>query len=228
MSCDVEVVARDLAITFPGGAEIQVQYPGVGAPSGAELVNQLLAQASAATAPLTPIFNIIEAILAIKDFASTVPEVVLNPGAVVEAIEELISKVDNLAAIVPQLSVPLMILGYIDTIISGLNALIVELQAIQDLETRTATAAQLAIDISSDALTASVECSNAVITARKGNLNESIAPLNSVIELVASLGKLVGLNIPTLETLSDDSQEAIDSLTAFVSTLTTLRNSIPV
>lgn len=227
---EVEVRNQELCVTFPGGARVCAQYPTAGGPTPLQLSKQLMAQCSAVLAPLTPIFDIIGALLAIKDFASAVPELITNPGAVVEAVANLIEKVAKLAALIPQLSVPLMILGLIDLIIAYLDGVSEVLSGLAEQEERIAESLAIAEEQALDELADAVACANEQVAAQMANLQAGAGPVDELIEVINVFVSLVpGLpEIPSIGSLPDDVGEAAEAIEDLVAVLQAARDAIPI
>jgi len=218
-----------LKITMPGGAVIPVMVPEIN-PNSLQITKALLGQASGAMAPLVPVFNIIDAVLSIKDFAEAVPGLITNPTAIVEAIEKLIQKIAKLAGLIPQLSVPLMVLDLIDVAIEALNGLVTQLEAVIVQEAKIAAASLKATEPGNDALLEVVACAEAINLQVKNGISEGLGPLNSFFGMINIFLSLIGLQpIPDLAGgLPDDSEAAIDSLRDVVKILQDLRATIPI
>jgi hypothetical protein len=188
-----------------------------------------MGQVSGAMAPLKPIFDIVGAIIAIKDFASAVPKVVVNPGEVVEAIKTLVEKVDALLNLIPQMSVPLFILNMVDLIIAYLNGVLEVMQALQAQQTRINTAQALALELDLPELAEGVACAELQLNAQIANLNAGAGPVDSMIGTLNLFVSLVpGVpEIPTLGNIPDDLDEAVSVLEGVVKSLQTVRSLIP-
>lgn len=229
MVCVMATVGdQSVTVRLPGGATLQPMIS-VPFPTNLQIVKNLLSQASSALAPLLPVFNIIDAIIAIKDFASSVPELIVNPPAVVEAITNLVEKVAALASLIPQLSVPLLIVDLVGVVILALQGLVTELQAIVEQLERIEAARQIAQDEGNVALLEMTICADDLLASVQENLSNSLGPLNSLFSVINIFLELIGQDpIPTLDDLPDDPNEAIDTLNALVETLTIIRQAIPI
>jgi len=104
-------------ITFPGGATLsQVLAAGSEIPDPIDSVTNLLAQANAGLAPRVPVFNIIDAVIAVFNCIKAIPDSLgppPDPTKLAECIPDLAEKVDALLKLIPQLSVPLLVVGII-------------------------------------------------------------------------------------------------------------------
>jgi hypothetical protein len=221
-----------LCVTLPGGNVICAQLPStMSPPSGLQLSRQLIAQVNAALAPLAPVFSIIEVLLALKKFADAVPDSLgppPDPTVLVEAIEELTSKVDKILALVPQLSVPLMVVGIIDAIIQALDGLVSELEALQEQLARIEEARLVVAEV--PALQCVIDAGELNVATQFSVLEEALGALSPFIELVNAFLDLIGLPpLPLPGAMDpDDLAASIQVLRDLVTTLQTIRGSIPV
>ncbi len=225
----ITIGSQGADITFPGGAKIPVMVPEIN-PNDLQITKALLGQASGALAPLVPIFNLIDAMLAVKDFAEAVPGLITDPGALTSAITSLIEKITALASLIPQLSVPLMILDLIDVTITALGGVITQLEAVLIQEAKIAAAATAATQPGNESLLTVVACAEGINVQTKNGIGEGLGPLNSFFGLMNIFLGLIGLPpIPDLSgDLPDDTQEAIDDLKDVVKLLEDLRATIPI
>jgi len=135
-------------VTFPGGAELGTQVPG--APDPTEVAKGLLAQANAALAPLGPIFNTIDVIVAIFKLIKTIPDALGPPpdlSAIAQLVPDIAEKVDELLPLIPQLSVPVLVAGILDTLLFYLEGLRDQLVAIIAAQARITAAAARAAEL---------------------------------------------------------------------------------
>lgn len=223
--------AAPLRLVLPGGMVVA----GVPTTIGANSLTQalaLVAAAGPAMAPLAPVFTIIDAVLSIKDFAQAVPELVTNPVAVVEAVVALVRKIGKLASLIPQLSVPIMILGVIDALIALLDGLGEVLTAIAQQEARIASAGALAATLPTtarDALELIVERSTASLAVQRADVATALLGAEPLIVIVNAFVGLIGLPGLTLSIdMSGSAEDAAQALTTASDVLRAFRRSIPV
>lgn len=225
----VEVVDRDLCVTFPGGARVCVQYPG-NPPSLLALVQQLMAQATAGMAPLQPAFSAINAILAIVEWAKSVPLLIVDPVEFAEKTQELIDAAAEVASLAPPLSVPAMIVSMLDVLLTMLEGMVAELQAILDYKQRIADA-QAVLDTLVDGNTAieeAIACANQILDGQLQSLDEAMGSAGGFIELVNRFMSLIGLDpIPDLSDLPEDPSGAIETMEETITTIQGIRAAIP-
>jgi hypothetical protein len=126
-----------------------------------QLSKQLMAQANAALAPLVPVFNVIDTVLALFQTVKSIPDAIthLDPTKITDELPDVAQKASKLLAIVPQLSVPLMILGLIDVLLAFLGGLSGQLRALIDQQVRIQHAENRAAELGNAQLQTVVDCS---------------------------------------------------------------------
>jgi hypothetical protein len=231
MCVDLNVSVQGLSITFPGGAELSVQLPTVSIPDPTELSKQLMAQANAALMPLVPIFNIMDVVLALFQCVKAIPDSLgppPDPTKLAECIPDLAAKANKLLKLIPQLSIPLMIVGLIDVLIAFLEGIRGQLKAIIDAQVRIAQAAARAAELGNAKLQLVVDCANANIDAQMKSIGEGAAPVNRLIGVINLFMEFAGLpKLPDLANLGTDAQAALEPLDLIVDQLKTARSAIP-
>jgi hypothetical protein len=227
---ELAVTPQGLSIAFPGGATLDPELPDI-IPDPLRLSKQLLGQANAALAPLVPIFNILDVVLALFQAVNAIPDAIthLDPSKIADALPDLARKAAKLAPLVPQLSVPLMILGLIDTVLAFLGGLAAQLRAIIDQQVRIQNAENRATVLGSALLQAVADCSKHHVDAQLQSLSESVAPVNRLIALLNVFTQLVGLGpLPNLSSLGRDAAPALQPLEDTVKSLMQIRDTIPI
>jgi hypothetical protein len=226
---DLKVTSQELCVTFPGGAEMCVQIPGV--PDPTDVSKQLLAQANAALAPLVPVFNIVDAIIALFNCVKAIPDSLgppPDPTKLAECIPDLAEKIDKLLKLIPQLSIPVLIAGLIDVLLFYLQGFRGQLEAIIAHQARLLAAATRAAELGNVQLRTVVDCANASMDAYLQNLNEGMKPLNRLVALLNLFLQLAGLSpIPDFKNLGDDAEAALAPLDAVIDSLKTIRAGLP-
>lgn len=218
-----------LCVTMPGGATLCPQVEGL-PPSLYQLARSALGQANAALAPLTPLFDIIETLVAIKDCVTAIPDALgppPDPSKLAACVPNLIEKIEKVIALLPPASVLLTIAQLLDVIIAILQGCIDELRAVLRLLDRISRARLLAGRV--PGLLSIIDCGQQSAEAQMSNIERAMASINPIIELINVIGSLAGLKpIPTFEGgLGDDPDVAIDTLQGLVDVLRVFRDSIP-
>lgn len=228
---EIKAAPQSLSLTFPGGAEMNVQLPDPGIPDPMQLAKQLMAQANAAMAPLVPVFNIIDTVIALFKAVKAVPDAItsLNPGKIIETIPDVTKKASKLLKLVPQLSVPLMIVGLVDVLLMFLDGVTGQLKALIQQQVRIQQAATRAAELGNTQLQVVVDCANANVGAQMQNLAEGAAPVNRLIALINIFMELIGLpKLPDLSNLGSDAAAALKPIEDMVKLLKDIRATIPV
>jgi hypothetical protein len=228
---DVTVQDQDQCVRFPGGATLCVQVPQVN-PDQFQIAKNLLTQANSALAPLAPLFSIIDAILAVKAVIDAIPDSLgppPDPTALAQTIPELAKKVAALAALIPQLSVPLLVVDTIDVVLAALNGILEQLTLLQEQQGRINAALVRAALPGDGALAGVAGCAQDVLNAQIQALQAGTVPINSLLAVVNVFLGLVGLDpLAPLNTLPDDPALAVAQLEIVVDVLTKARNAIPI
>lgn len=223
-----EIQARgdQLCVRMPGGTRLCASLPGVQGPP-MELAQQLMAQATAAMAPLAPFFDVVGALVALKDLVSAL---VSDPFDIADAASDLLEKLENIAALAPPLSIVAMVFDLIDLILAYLAGVADLLDALAAQEARIQTAVAVAESENLDVLRQAAECASDQLAGYIANIRGSAAPLDSLVELInLFIGMIPGVpEIPTPGGLSDNVEEAADQIRALVSVLTSIRDAIPI
>jgi hypothetical protein len=228
---ELTVTPQRLSVIVPGGASLDPELPDLGPADPMRLAKQLLGQANAALAPLGPLFDLVDVGLALVEAVKAIPDAIshLDPGKITDALPELGKKAGKLAPLVPQLSVPLMVVGLIDTLLAFLEGLVVELRALINQQVRIQRAVDRAASLGSAQLQAVADCSKHHVDAQLQSLSESLAPVNRFIALLNVLGQLAGLGpLPTLSDLGADPAAALQPIADAAALLRQFRAAIPV
>lgn len=227
----VQEAPPDLCVTLPGGLEVCAQT-GALPPSLFEYAKIALGAANSAMAPLGPIFTIIEVIAAIQKCLTTIPGVLgppPNPAKLVEALQELAQKAEQLARLIPQLSVPLLIVQLIDVMIATIDGAASELTALARFAVQIQQA-EFAASTGATGLSAMAICARSSLDMQMTNIERSFASINPIIDVVNTLGQLAGLKpLPQFEgVLPPDPTQAAKHLQDVADALRVVRSAIPI
>lgn len=219
-------------IVFPGGAEICMQFPRIPT-DGGEAVRKLFEQINAALAPLTPMFNIIDAVLAVFQCVQAVPDAITNldPTALIECVPDMVEKINRLLALIPQLTLPAMIVALIDLIIDALVALMAQLRHIAAEQARIIAAGIRAAEPGNVALRTILDCATGDLNVFLQYANEGMAPLNRLIGIIGAFCAIIGVDFggAGLSEITDFAaiEASLAPIEQLVEVLQILRNSIP-
>lgn len=214
-------------IPMPGGVSLCAEA----VPNELKGIQGLFGKVNAALAPLVPIFTIIEVLISLKNCITAIPDCLMppSPTPILKCVKELIRNLDQLLKMIPQLSVPLLVLGTIDALIAFLDsyrvAILILVSRLQDLIDAETRAAQL-----SDArLLVTLGCAKQNLDIEFQNLNAGVGPVNQLVGIINALLDIVGLPcLPSLTIPAELSEEAVLPLTDAIKILTGIRALIPV
>ena len=221
-------------IVFPGGAALsQVLAAGSEVPSGLDAATNLLAQASPAMAPLMPIFNIIDAVLALVACVQAVPDALgppPDPAKMAEALSGLAEKLPKLLDLLPQVATPRMVIGMLDTLIDFLEGLRDQIEAILLQAERTRAARAKAEELGDANLLHIAGCAEGHTQAQLQAMADALAPMNTLTSALSLFLGLLGLpEVPVLDGLIDSAEPeaGFAAIDALVATLRSIRDAVP-
>ncbi|MCP3163165.1 hypothetical protein [Myxococcus qinghaiensis] len=206
-------------LTLPGGATLQH--------------HQLLQAVQPALAPLTPLFDIIGAVLALGEVVKAIPDALgppPDPTAIAAALPKLAEKVSKLLRLVPQLSVPYTAVGVIDIVLGELGRARGQLMHLQLRLSSVAQARLRAAQLGDAGLLAVAGCAEANVAQEAANVGKALAALSQLMALLnVLLGLVGGPQVPDFSSLEGSAlEEAIAPLDAIVRTLQQVRAAIPI
>lgn len=229
----IHVRPDGICISIPGGAEYCVSFPSLRPPDPSEYTAALLAQVNTALGPLVPIFDIIDAIVALyncfKAVEDALTEAPPDPMKIAECLPGLAAIIQKLKRLIPQLSIPAMIGAILEVLVLYFIGLRGQILAIIRANLRVLQAATKAGKLGSFALSAQVDCARADLDAFLKNLNANAEPLGRLIVLLNALLKLAGsdVQIPTVSNLGQDANAILAPLDAIIEDLQVLRSGFP-
>lgn len=223
----------ELCITLPGGTQICAMDL-LNAADPFIILQTLFMSLNTALAPLTPIFNIIDVVEAIVQCLQAIPQCLAppNPEPLIKCIPNLVQALAKLLAMLPPLSVPILVLETIKALIVAIEAFITRLEAIIRKNAQLLAAATASVKPGNVSLKAIVDCATGNIGIEIQNLNAALQPLNRLIGIVNLFASLVpGLPqplIPSLANLTAEADQAIEPLQNVVNILNEIASFIPV
>jgi hypothetical protein len=208
-----------LSITLPGGVSM-------------ESIN-LMEQIQPALTPLMPLFDIIDTVVAVFNCIKAIPDSLgppPDPTVLAACIPELAEKVAKLLKLIPQLSIPLTIIGIIDLIIDVLRQARTMLLHLQAQMQQITGAIDRATDLEDAGLMAITSCAQANVAQEAANVGKSLAALGKLIGILNIFLELVGApTVPDLSNLAGSPlDEVVPPLDAIVDQLTQVRDMVPV
>lgn len=208
-----------LQLTLPGGVTI-------------EHIN-LLEMVQPALTPLVPVFDIIDTVISVFKCVKAIPDALgppPDPTVIAACLPDLSQKVAKLLKLIPQLSLPLTIVGTIDLVIDTLKKARGELMHLQQQVQQILIVEGRAADLEDAGLMAIAQCAQANVAQVAANTGKSLAALGKLIGLInLFMGMVGGPEVPDLSNLAgqplDDVIPLIDTI---IEALQTARSAVPV
>ena len=207
------------SLTLPGGMSIEHM--------------RLLDIVQPALTPLMPVFDIIDAVVAAFNCIQAIPAAFgppPDPTAIAASIPELGEKVTKLLQLIPQLSLPMTIVGIIDLVISELQKARAEFVHLQSQLTQLTSAIERAAELEDAELEAITNCARENIASEAAHVGKQLASLGKLMGILALfMGMIGGPEIPDLSSLDGQTlDQVIAPLDALVEQLQAVRSAVPI
>lgn len=194
----ISVAPGAKCITMPGGVELCVSIPSMVPLDPLELAQDLIAKLNGALAPLQPVFNVIDAVIAVFDCVKAIAT--LNPEKILGCIPNLAERINELLKLIPVLSIPVLIQGFLDCLILYLEGLKNNLASMQAYLDRILAAALASANTDVE-LGPIIDCAKSdldLLLIFQGSQSE---PINRMIGIINAFLQLLGLPcIPVIGT----------------------------
>ncbi len=165
-------------------------------PGGIELERiNLMEIIQPALAPLVPVFEIVDTVVAVFKCIKAIPEALgppPDPTVLGSAVPELAEKVDKLLRLIPQVSVPIMVVRLVDLLIDTLTAARDQLAQLEAQEARIATTVDRAAQLGDAGLMAIAECARGNVQQEAANVGKQLASLGRLIGTINLLMGMIG------------------------------------
>lgn len=235
MPIDITLVAKQMPpppgdpmkITMPCGGEVVASLPALPVPSGKALAQALIDKANAAMTPLAPIFKMLDAFLALVEAVKAVPGMITDPTKLFAALEKLAGLATMLTKLIPQLSIPLLAIEFLDALIAYLEGLIAELEQLIVMVDRIDEMREASERY--PALNFVVQVSEYNVDVLRSSMDGNAKGVETITRFVNVLLQLAGLEgIPSFADLPDDMNDAVYQLRETLTQLRRIRSLIPV
>lgn len=218
--------ATPLQVRLPGGVSLAAM-PQLPVPNAATMTRTMLGQLNAALAPLAPALRLVDFAISAFETIKSVPSAFVDPSELIENIEKLARNAGALASFVPALGVPLLAADLVDLLIAYLDGLVAELRAIQEVQARISAATAQAATYPQ--LTIVIDASSTDLAVHVESLNTGLGPAGTLIRLANLILGMAGISaLSDLPGIGEDVQASIDGLQTAVTTLRTVRQTLPV
>ncbi len=206
-------------LSLPGGVTIQRI-------NLMEVIQPLLA-------PLMPLFEIVDTIVAIFNCVKAIPDSLgppPDPTVLAACIPELGAKVAQLLKLIPQLSLPILLKQLCKLIVSTLKEARAALVHLQKQMQRILEAVDRASNLADSGLMAIIACSRGNVGQEAANVGKMLASLGRLIGLVNLFFGMLGLpEVPDLSDLAGKPLDVvIEPLDALILVFENAGNAVPV
>ena len=221
-------------ICFPGNFCLSAMRDALmDRPSISDMVLKQLAQVGPAMAPLKPVFDIIDTALAIFRCVTAVPDAITNldPTELFACVPELVEKINNLLALIPQLSLPRLIRSLLSALAALLRGFADDLDYLKRRMAEIAAAMDRAADLSDVTWAGFLSCAHETCKEQAMTMAEAIKGIGRIILLANLLMSLFGgPEIPCFSAMLDNLDEidpVIDALRLLATLIEYIVSLIP-
>lgn len=223
-------------ICFPGGFCLSYIWDAIDQiPHLADISLDFFSQIGPAMAPLAPLFNVLDTVLAVYRCVQAIPKCIteLNPSELLNCIPALAELIDKLLKLIPQLSIPKMIIAILKNMAYLLRAIAADLLYLLSQLQRIADMIDRAADLKDVKMNGFLVCAQDTVEGSVMSTAEALKGIGRIILLVnIFIGLFGGPEIPCFGQLVSDNiaeglQVIIDLLTTLADILEEIANSIP-
>jgi hypothetical protein len=205
-------------LTLPGGVTL-------------ERIN-LLEVIQPLLAPLVPLFNIVDTLVAIHNCVRAIPDALgppPDPTILAACLPDLAEKLAKLLEMLPQLSLPLLLRQVLDLVIDTLRQARSELVNLQEQVGQITRAIDRATELEDAGLMAIASCAQANLEQEAANVGQMLASLGRLIGLVNLFLGVLGLpEVPDLSSVAGlPLDEVIAPIDALIAVFAAARNGVP-
>lgn len=207
------------SVLMPGGLDIE-------APN-------LLTLMQPALTPLAPAFSLMEVVVALKNCLEAVPDAIveLDPSALLECFPALAEKLGAVLKMLPQVSVPLMVVDLLGCIIAELERFRAVVVGLQLQLQRIAAVAERAAQLGDADLSLIAACGSDRVAAQLSDEMKGLIVVGRLLGMVTLFLSMAGVDVavPDLSSLAGVPLAlVIEPLDALIGALRGVRDSIPV
>ena len=224
------------SICLPGGICLDYVWDGINKiPTVSDVTMDFFSQIGPALTPLKPFFDMLDTVLSIFNCIKAIPKAIgtLNPKELTECFPALASAIDNMLKLIPQMSIPKMVIAILENLAKLLRMIAADLRYIQSQMQRIADAIDRAAVLSDHKMNGFLVCSQKDLEDTALSTSEALKGIGSIVLITnIFLGMIGGQEIPCFGSLFADNygegfDVMVDLLTALATILTELANAIP-
>ncbi len=211
-------VGDPFALTLPGGLEIQ-DY-------------NMMKSIQPLLAPLIPLFEIIDVVVALYNCLKAVPDCLgppPDPTILVACLPDLAQKIMKLLKLIPLLSLPITIAHLVDLVIAALREVKQKLQHLVDQLKQIERAIEHGRNLKDAGLTAILACAQGNVEQEARNTGKQLASLGKLLALIGIFMEMIGgPKIPDLAHMNGvPLNQVLKPIDELVRVLETIRKAIP-
>jgi len=223
-------------ICFPGGFCLSYIWDAIGKiPHAADISLDFFSQIGPALTPLVPLFNILETALQIWKCIQAIPDIItsLDPTELLNCFPALAALIDKLLKLIPQLSIPKMVIAAIRNIAKLLQAIAADFLYLKSQLQRILDLVNRAADLNDVKMNGFLVCSQKTIEDTVLSTAEALKGIGRIVLLVNIFIALIGGDpIPCFSNLIGDNlleglDVIVDLLVALADVLNELADYIP-
>jgi hypothetical protein len=215
---EIPDIGDPFALTLPGGLEIQ-DY-------------DLMKAIQPLLAPLIPLFEIIDVIVAIYNCVKAIPDSLgppPDPTILAACLPELAKKIMQLLKLIPFVSLPITVAHLLDLVIAGLRQVKEKLQHLQNQLAQIERSIEHGRNLKDAGLMAILACAQGNVEQEARNVGKNLASLGKLLTLLGIFMKMIGgPEIPDLAHLHGAPlKSVIAPIDALAHVLMAIRIAIP-
>jgi hypothetical protein len=218
-------------ICFPGGFCLSYIWNAINkVPHLSDISLDFFSQIGPALAPLKPLFDILDTVLAIYRCVKAIPKCIteLDPSELLACFPALAKLIDQLLKLIPQLSIPKMVKALIHNLAKLLRAVAADLRYIQSQLQRIADMIDRAANLNDVKLNGFLVCAQGMANDSVMSTAEALKGIGRIVLLINILmGLFGGPEIPCFGSLmSDNIAEGFDILVELLTMLAEILDEI--
>jgi hypothetical protein len=222
-------------ICLPGGVCLDYIWNQIDAiPSMGDVSLNFFAQIGPALTPLKPFFDVLDVVLGLFRCVKAIPDAItsLNPSELIQCVPVLAAAVDKVMKLIPQLSIPKMVIAMIKNIARLIRSVATNFDYIRSQFQKIADMIDRAAEWNDQGLSGLLVCSQRTVEQTALSTAEALKGVGKIVLLInVMMGLFGGPEIPCfgsmMSGLSEGFDVVIDLLTALAELLDDIANSIP-
>ncbi len=210
-------------VCLPGGICLDYTWSGLGqSPASADMALQFIGQLGPAMAPLQPFFNILNTVVQIFKCVQAIPDAItsLNPSGLIDCVPALAELVDQLLSMIPQISLPKMVIATVKNVATFLQGVATELRSNLDSMNRINEAIDRAALLDDVQMSGFLVCAQGTVQKSVEATAMALQGIGQFIMLINTCMSLFGgPEIPCFGSLVDGDTAELDATVALLESM---------